>query len=108
MNTRKQSARLFRYGKLAVLIPLLALLIAVGGCSTVEEKQHTAEAVDVTSYNPISLKNYRLGRDYVAAGRYELAREHYLLALASADSPELKTALSNELCAVNLMIKTLR
>lgn len=58
--------------------------------------------------SPDSLANYRLGRGYAAAGRYELAKEHYLLALASANSRDLRQSLSEELEAVDLMIRSLR
>ncbi|MDR2892304.1 MAG: hypothetical protein LBV80_04375 [Deltaproteobacteria bacterium] len=68
----------------------------------------TAEAVSVSSYTPASISNYKLGREYAAAGRFELAREHYLLALAAANDKDLQDALVAELHSVDLMIKSLR
>lgn len=62
----------------------------------------------VTGYTPDSLTNYRLGREYAAAGRYELAREHYLIALAAANNQQMQDALVQEINGVDMMIKSLR
>lgn len=98
------------------LLPLvLALMLAclagcapqkVGGFFTPKEEgpRHAA----VSQYSADSLDNYKIARDYSAQGRYELAREHYLLALAAANDPYLQDALAKELESVNMMIKSLR
>ena len=63
----------------------------------------------LTSGNPICLQNYKTAREYSSAGRYELAREHYLLAYAAAgDDTVLRDALARELEATDLMIRSLR
>jgi len=72
-----------------------------------DEKKLPA-SIAVSRYTSSSLWNYKMGRDFAAAGRYELAKEHYLLALASANTPELQYALSAELQSIDQMIKTLR
>lgn len=103
------------------LIPLLlAAFLAVAplaGCATLSgmfaEKEPAApppEPTDVMAagYNANALHNFYMGRQYVAQGRYELAREHFLLAIASADGPELQESLTAELHAVDRLIRTLR
>lgn len=72
------------------------------------EEARIANGVAVTQYSSDSLRNYKTARDYAAQGRYELAREHYLLALASASDPNLQDALAQELESVDMMIKSLR
>lgn len=79
-----------------------------GGEAEVAEVNKLPASIAVSQHTSTSLWNYKMGRDFAAAGRYELAREHYLLALASANTPELKYALSAELQSVDQMIKTLR
>lgn len=54
-----------------------------------------------------SIHNLQLGRQYVAEGRYELAREHYLFALAASDETN-KDIIAQELHGVDLMVKTQR
>lgn len=55
-----------------------------------------------------ALHNWHQGRTYQAQGRYELAREHYLLALAAARSDDVRDALTREVDVVDRQIKTLR
>ncbi len=86
---------------LAVLLPLSY------GCGTVKSYV-SDEKVAVVPYDTNCLWNLKLGRDYVSQGRYELAKEHYLMALASSDDAETRTLVSHELRAVDLMIKTQR
>jgi hypothetical protein len=73
--------------------------------SPAETKSGVPHIVD---YAPDSIAHYLLGRDYAASGRYELAREQYLLALAAADNREMQQSLMQELDSVNMMIKSLR
>ena len=47
-------------------------------------------------------------RYFQAQGRYELAREHFLLALAAARTDAERDMLDQELRTVDLQIKTLR
>ena len=52
--------------------------------------------------------NWKLARDYERQMRYELARQHYLLALASCRSTSTQEQLRRELESVDLQIRTMR
>jgi hypothetical protein len=52
--------------------------------------------------------NWKLARDYERQMRYELARQHYLLALASCRSEATQTQLRRELESIDLQIRTMR
>jgi hypothetical protein len=86
-------------------------LVLGGGCSSsifFSDPIEWSTSTVVVRYHPDSLRNYQVARDFAAVGRFELAREHYLLALATANDPGLRDALAFELDSINLMIKTLR
>lgn len=90
----------------------LAACALLAGCSS-RSYGNTLDTpsgkVVVMDHNAVSLYNYRIAREYSTAGRYELAREHYLLAYAAAENDgPLRERLHQELKAVDLMIKTLR
>lgn len=87
---------------------ILALLLAclLWGCGGTRPNEITEAAV--TPYDANCLQNMRLGRDYIAQGRYELAREHYLIALAASKDAETRNVISRELNSVDMMIKTER
>jgi hypothetical protein len=53
-------------------------------------------------------RNWKLARDYERQMRYELARQHYLLALASCRSEPTQTQLRRELESIDLQIRTMR
>ena len=55
-----------------------------------------------------TMHNWKLARDYERQMRYELARQHYLLALASCRSESTQTQLRRELESVDLHIRTMR
>jgi len=52
--------------------------------------------------------HWKLARDYERQMRYELARQHYLLALASCRSEPAQTQLRRELESIDLQIRTMR
>lgn len=91
---------------------MLALAFMSAGCSGfnggANSKDYAERNAAVTQYSADSLRNYITARDFAAQGRYELAREHYLLALAAANDPNLQDALAQELESVDKMIKSLR
>lgn len=62
----------------------------------------------VTPYDANSLWNLQLGRNYAAQGRYELAREHYLMALAASNDPETRKVIAHELQSTDTILKTQR
>ena len=52
--------------------------------------------------------NWKLARSYERQMRYELARQHYLLALASCRSESVQAQLRRELESIDLQIRTMR
>lgn len=86
------------------LLLLTALLLP--GCGTT--KYLSGERAAAVQNNPGYLWNLKMGRDYSAQARYELAKEHYLMALAAADTPDARSVAGRELQAVDTMIKTQR
>lgn len=65
--------------------------------------------VTLTDHSALSLYNYRMARAYSAQGRYELAKEHFLMAHAAAgDDALLRDMLAREIEAADMMIRTLR
>ena len=84
---------------------LCTLLLIFGLCSTVlAESGQTV----IVSQNPVLLLNLQRGREFALNGRYELAREHLLMALAASQDRRTRTLVAQELDTVELMIKTLR
>jgi hypothetical protein len=56
----------------------------------------------------VTVHNWKLARDYERQMRYELARQHYLLALASCRSASTQEQLRRELESIDLQIRTMR
>jgi hypothetical protein len=67
-----------------------------------------SRAFDRLSDTEATKHNWKLARDYERQMRYELARQHYLLALASCRSEPTQTQLRRELESVDLQIRTMR
>ena len=65
-------------------------------------------AFDSLADTRVTMHNWKLARDYERQMRYELARQHYLLALASCRSESTQTQLRRELESVDLQIRTMR
>ena len=83
----------------------------LAGCALFTSKNNDSpeQTLATTEHNAISLLNYRTAREYSASGRFELAKEHYLLAYAAAgENAALRESLRQELHSVDLMIKTMR
>ncbi|MCG8529983.1 MAG: hypothetical protein MI749_04890 [Desulfovibrionales bacterium] len=89
----------------------LAILL-LAGCSTITPGEKTAPQVPpqvVSSpYSTNSIQNLYIGRQYVAEKRYELAKEYFLLALASAENETMREQLVTEITSVNRLLETLR
>ena len=88
-----------------LLIPLFTVLLL--GCAS-SGSSFGKNTEPVAPHNSNSLWNLQLGRDYAAQGRYVLAREHLLMALASNSDPHMRGLLTHELRSVDAMIKTQR
>ena len=88
-----------------LLIPLCFLLLS--GCAS-SGSTFGKNMEPVAPHNSNSLWNLQLGRDYAAQGRFELAREHLLMALASNSDPHMRGLLTHELKSVDTMLKTQR
>ncbi len=95
-----------------ILNILLAALLCppLAACSWFNSERGKVQNAEVAVVNqhPDSVWNLKMGRDYAADGRFELAKEHYLLALAAAQDPDMRRMLNNELQSVDLMIQTMR
>jgi Tfp pilus assembly protein PilF len=85
--------------KYRMLIPLLAVFLI--GCAAKNTEP-------VAPHNSSSLWNLQLGRDYAAQGRYELAKEHLLIALVSNSDPHMRGLLTHELKSIDAIIQTHR
>ena len=93
---------------------VLLVMVALSGCSALESNkpvavQRPAEYKVVASpYSSNSMQNLYIGRQYIAQQRYELAKEHFLLGLASAEHENMREQLVSEITAVNRLLETLR
>lgn len=81
---------------LLIILMFSALLM---GCS---------KHVTVLPENSQTIAYWRDARDYQAAGRLELAKQYYQLALASARTPDAQTALEREIVSVNRAMQAMR
>jgi hypothetical protein len=90
---------ILKLARRAVLLAALAFASALmPGCGT------TYAVIDSDE----TMNNWHQARYFQAQGRYELAREHYLLALSASRTDDVRAALGDELNAVDRQIKTLR
>lgn len=78
---------------------LLACALGLTGCAS--QTAVTAEADE-------TIDTWMAARRYQAEGRYELAKQYYSLALASARTQSALDQLQRELFSVDMQIRTLR
>lgn len=91
-----------------LVLALLALwLVAMAGCEGYTRAPARADVAAVP-YHEHSLWNLYRARDYMAQGRYEIAREHLALARSTAKTKEMQTLLDREIAAVNAAIRNRR
>lgn len=95
-----------RGGRISQALVLLVLLLALlSACSSpMTPRQRFA----VPPYHGNTLSNFTVARLYMSQGRYELARQHLLLALATSRDEDMRTRLATELESVEMMIATMR
>ena len=84
------------------LLCLGAVAAASAGCSMFKSSSGAKSAA--VSYSDQSLYNYKQGQYYASAGRFELAKEYYLIALAATSDPEMQDAISRDLDAADAAI----
>ena len=83
----------------AVILPLVCML-GLSSCAG----SHTV----VTAENAETIDTWMTARRYQAEGRYELAKQYYSLALASARTQSALDQLTRELYTVDMQIRTMR
>lgn len=89
---------------ITLLLASLFLAVVQGCAKGTEPRQRFA----APPYHQASLQNFTVARIYMSEGRFELAREHLLYALAAAKDEEMRSRLNHELEAVEMMIATKR
>lgn len=90
-----------------VLILILCFAPLLAGCGQKEYKQ-PGYGVATVPYHEQSLQSLMLSRQYMAQGRYELAKQRLLLALAVERDAGMRARLSEELSSADKMIQTMR
>ena len=90
------------YGGSRALLLAAVLTLACGPCLT------ACSQVAVTAEADETIDTWMAARRYQAEGRYELAKQYYSLALASARTQSALDQLQRELFSVNLQIQTMR
>jgi tetratricopeptide (TPR) repeat protein len=88
---------------LLAAICLAALACGCNGAVTSPPPVTTQRAYDANA-----VYNYALGRRYQAEGRYELAREHLLQALAMSEDEELRNLVVRDIEAADKAIRSRR
>ena len=86
------------------LILLLALPAGCGASAGDSAEAARGLRPAAAPYNENALNNLFIGRTYLAQGRYALAKEHFLIGLASAEDPEVRAQLRHEVQAADMMI----
>ena len=95
--------------RLKILLPLAGLALSVAfcaSCSIFDSSYGKSSAA--ANYSDQSLYNYKQGQFYASAGRFELAKEYYLLALAATTDAEMQEAISRDLEAADAAIQIQR
>lgn len=88
----------------ALIVSTCAVLMFFSGCA----EQQPVTTLETVQYNKLSLRNYALGRHYLLRGRYELARDSFLQALATAQERDMIEQLTRELESTDRLIVSQR
>ena len=92
-----------KYFAQALLTGGLCCLLAAGAAQAASSAQF-----DSISDTQATRHHWTLARDYEKQMRYELARQHYLLALAACRTEASQAQLRRELESIDLQIRTMR
>ncbi len=69
---------------------------------------HDPVYINSRSVPDVARAHWQIANKYKAERRYELSRQHYLMALAHSNTAALRDTLQKELQVVELLIRTLR
>ena len=109
MNTHIIQERIRRLSGWGLCLGLCAILCGFAFAQPGHIQAAGASAVfDSLADTKATVHNWKLARDYERQMRYELARQHYLLALASCRSEPTQAQLRRELESIDLQIRTMR
>lgn len=89
------------------LIVILCLAPLLAACGKNEYKQ-PGYGIATVPHHEQTLQNLMLSRQYMAQGRYELAKQRLLLALTVERDATMRSRLSEEIASMDKMIQTLR
>ena len=106
MNTANMHTKRRRLPGWALCLAACALLCGFAPAQAAASDQ--SAVFDSLEDTKATAHNWQQARDYERQMRYELARQHYLLALASCRSESTQAQLRRELESVDLQIRTMR
>jgi hypothetical protein len=84
--------------RIFLMLPCLVLTLVLTGCAKYTAVTETGS----------TLSNWTIARHYQAQGRYEIARQYYVLAIADARTPDSQVALRQEIEAIERQIQAMR
>jgi hypothetical protein len=95
--------------KLLLLTAGILSVLFMAACGAQERRLPAdLQKPGMSDYTSVCQYNLYQGRAYAAQGRYELAKEHLLLALAQSTDPITRRVAGNELKSVEMSILTRR
>lgn len=90
-------------------VVMIALLGILTGCSWISSQMpKSSPSIRMTAESDETVVNWTQARHYQAEGRYELARQYYMLALSAVRTQSALEQLQRELYAVDMQIRTMR
>ncbi len=89
-------------------LTIAVLLVFCMACTPVFITATEAFASDEKPIPADTARNLSFAKKYRTEGRYELARQHYLLALATCNTTTLRDTIQRDLQTLELQIRTLR
>jgi len=111
MNTANMHETPRRFSRWTICLGLCALICGFAFTPTTPAQAAASgqsAVFDRLADTKATVHHWKLARDYEREMRYELARQHYLLALASCRASSTQEQLRRELESVDLQIRTMR